>query len=525
MPVDFFQTFDSQTAREKILTDFGIQTDILKIVEDSDLKDSFEPVLLEKKLNREEFLRFAPKLSRFPGIIILESATREYTAGEYLSHVLGYLGKIDQEEYQNKKNQGYLFNDYLGKEGIEFYYERDLRGYDGQQIVEVDSKNRPKKIISEIRPMAGKDIKLTLNLDLQKKLFDRLNKELKTAKVTKAAAVAIDPRDGSILALVSLPSFNNNLFSAGISASEYSNLISSPDQPLFNRVISGVFPPGSSIKPLIGSAALEAGIIKPEQKVNCAGGLVYYGFGGSTWVFPDEYTYGFIDIKRAIAVSCNTFFYVLGGGFPDYKIDGLGVDRIGYYANLFGLGTTSGIDLPGEAAGLVPTIKWKEETKGERWYIGDTYHISIGQGDLTATPLQLANYIAAIASGGKLYQPHLLMETIDNLEQTRVKYESQIIRQNFIKPDNLRIIRDAMRQTVTEGSGRKLADLDVAVAGKTGTAQCAGCGSKTHSWFLSFAPFDQPTIVLAVLIEEAGAGHEHAVPVVRDVYEWYFSSD
>ncbi len=271
-----------------------------------------------------------------------------------------------------------------------------------------------------------------------------------------AAAVAIDPRNGEILAMVNLPSYDNNLFAKGISADDYQKLMSDPDKPMFNRSISGEYPPGSTFKPLVAAAALQEGTITPSTTLDCPAAINI-----GSYSFPDWKTHGLTDVRKAIAESVDIFFYAVGGGWGD--IPALGIDKIQQYADKFGLGRTLGIDIPGEASGLIPNQQWKQDKIGERWYLGDDYHCAIGQGFVTATPLQLANYIAAIANGGTVYQPHFV-DSIKKVDGSVEKIAPVVLNKNFISPANLQVVREGMRQTVTSGTAQPLKDL----AGRSG---------------------------------------------------------
>lgn len=405
--------------------------------------------------------------------------------------------------------------DYFGKTGLEASYEEYLRGINGKQKIEVDSAGNLKKNLGTEDPINGSDLHLGLDAGLQEEIQDVLEKKLLETKTETAAAVAINPRNGEVLALISLPGFDNNLFSQGISAEDYERLISDENKPMFNRAISGGYPPGSTFKPLVAAAALEEKIVTPDTTINCHGGIRIGSYN-----FPDWKTHGVTDIRKAIAESCDVFFYSVGGGWE--SISGLGIDKIKKYADKFGLGRITGVDIPGEASGLVPDKNWKENRFGERWYVGDDFHCAIGQGFVTVTPLQLANYTAAIANGGTVYRPHFV-SYIKKIDGTEEKIEPKIIGRNFISPQNLQIVREGMRQAISSegGSARQLADLKVAVAGKTGTAQF-GSDNKTHGWFVSFAPYDNPEIAMVVLVEGGGEGHSTAVPVTKEIYKWYF---
>ncbi len=264
---------------------------------------------------------------------------------------------------------------------------------------------------------------------------------------------------------------------------------------------------------MVAAAALEEKIISPDTAIDCHGGIRIGSF-----TFPDWKTHGVTDVRKAIAESCDVFFYTVGGGWDN--VGPLGIDRIKKYADMFGLGKILGVDIPGEASGLIPDQAWKQNRLNERWYVGDDYHSAIGQGFDTATPLQMANLAATIANSGKVFQPHLV-RSIKKSDGSEEKIEPKILSQNFINSFNMRVVREGMRQTITSGSARSLGDLPVAVAGKTGTAQFGG-ENKTHGWFISFAPYDNPTIAMAVLMEGGGEGSSTAVPVTKEVLKWYF---
>jgi penicillin-binding protein 2 len=313
--------------------------------------------------------------------------------------------------------------------------------------------------------------------------------------------------------LVNLPSYDNNMFAKGISLDDYKTLITDPDKPMFNRAISGEYPPGSTFKLLVASAALQEGTITPSTTLDCPAAINI-----GSYRFPDWKTHGLTDVRKAIAESVDIFFYAIGGGWNG--ITGIGIDKIKKYADEFGLGRTLGIDIPGEAPGLVPDQAWKQNKLGEHWYVGDDYHCAIGQGFITATPLQIANYTAAVANGGTVYKPHLVTSIKKN-DGTEEKIEPETLNRNFISESNLEVVREGMRQTVISGTAQPLKELPVQVAGKTGTAQFGG-ENKTHGWFTSFAPYDKPQIALAVLVEGGGEGFSTAEPVTKEVYQWYF---
>jgi penicillin-binding protein 2 len=483
------------------------------IIESQD-KKSLNPVLLKENISQDESLIISERQSELPGIYLDKTAIRNYENSVIFSHIIGYDGKITKEEMD--KNKGYQMTDYIGKSGIEKSYESDLKGENGALQVEVDSAGKIIKNLGVINPESGSDLVLNIDEGLQKKIFDSMSAILEKTGSKTGAAAAINPQTGGVMALVSFPNYDNNLFAKGITNDEYKNIIDNKNLPLLNRAVSGEYPPGSTIKPAIAAAALTEKTITPETTVSDSGSISI-----GSWRFGDWKTHGTVNVKKAIAESCDVFFYTVGGGYGN--IQGLGMDRMKKYDNLFGFGNPTGVDLPGESSGLIPSEDWKLEKIKEKWYIGDSYHSAIGQGFVTATPIQLANYTASIANGGILYSPRVVNRTrsIDGKEKI---VEPKIVRSNFIPKSVLDVVREGMRETVVSGTARVLNSLPVEAAGKTGTAQF-GTEDKTHSWFIAFAPFDNPQIAIAVLIEGGGEGNSAALPVAKDALEWYFSQD
>lgn len=490
--------------------------------------EAYQPLFIIDNIKYEAALRLILEKENLPGVIVETKIRREYpytfNNGEEdsslssLSHVLGYTGKISEDSLETFGDD-YSLTDYVGKTGLEYTWEKELRGIRGFKKFEVDALGRSKKIINETAPVAGYNLSLSIDIKLQEQVEIITKEWLDKTNTERAAVVVMDPNNGQILALVSLPAYNNNLFARGISYDEYQLFLEDEDKPLFNRAISGEIPSGSTIKPIIAAAALQENIISEHTSFLSTGGLRI-----GQWFFPDWRAggHGMTNVKKAIAESVNTFFYYIGGGYQDFV--GLGVDRLGKYMRLFGMGEKTGIDLNNEAQGLVPTRERKERLKKEAWYIGDTYHISIGQGDVLVSPLQVANLTAAIANDGILFKPSLVRALLDEDNQVVRLIEPEIIRQGFIDQDNLEIVREGMRQTVTEGSARSLLALPVSSAGKTGTAQWSSL-RENHAWFTAFAPYENPELVITVLVEEGKEGSEVAVPIAKEIMAWYFSTE
>lgn len=474
--------------------------------------EAYQPFFIADNIEYEKAMLLYLKSSQWQGVVLSNKTRRDYDlSSPSLSHILGYTGKISEEELKKAGNE-YSPIDYIGKTGIENFWESELKGTGGKKQIEVDALGREKKIASQIEAEDGRNLVLAVDLGLQKKMEEVIVK----ARVKKGAALAIDPASGEILALASFPFYDNNIFARGVTAKELEEIIGNPNKPLFNKAVSGEYPSGSAIKPVMAAAALEEGVINEHTSFMSIGGIKI-----NEWFFPDWKAggHGATNVRKAIAESVNTFFYYIGGGFGDFK--GLGADRIVKYGKLFGLGQETGIDLIGEASGFLPTKEWKENKKGERWYIGDTYHLAIGQGDLLVTPLQVAAFTAVFANGGSLYRPHLVRQILSSDDKVIKEIKEEPVRKNFISKNNIEIVRQGMRQTVTAGSARSLSDLPVAAAGKTGTAQWS-TKKPPHAWFTGFAPYDNPQIVITVLVEEGGEGSSAAAPIAKEILEWYF---
>ena len=481
---------------------------------------SYDSYLLIEQISYEDALKTMVISSELAGIDVLSEARREYPENNSVAHLLGYTGRIDEQEKEEIDFEYYSMTDWIGKTGIEKYYEEILKGKNGRKQVEVNSLGKELNILANEEPINGKNITLTIDIDLQKKVIEELNSAIENTEATGGSVVALDPRNGEILSLVSLPDYNNNLFINGLSQTEYENIFNNELKPLFFKAISGEYPSGSIIKPIIATAALEEGIINQNTSFISTGGIKI-----NKWFFPDwkQGGHGSTNVTKAIAESVNTFFYIIGGGTEDEKyLNGLGVEKINFWAEKFSLNNKTGIDLPAEADGFLPTMEWKLETKGEKWYIGDTYHLAIGQGDLLVTPLQMATAYAAFANNGTIYIPHLFKSSETTQKENFIEKQIEIYNQNFIKSNNVSIVRQGLRQAVLSGSARKMQQLNVSSAGKTGTAQF-GNEDKSHAWFISFAPYENPEIVLVVFLEKGGEGSKNALPVALNILDWYFT--
>lgn len=476
------------------------------------------PVTVSGTLTHTQAVLASIESARTPGISLETGMRREYLASADapgLSHVLGFEGRVTQADLDAKGGETLIPTDFVGKTGLERSYEETLRGDYGKRRIEVDAMGRQKKVITEEAGRPGKNLVLAIDLDLQKAAEKALRDGLKTAGRTRGSVIVMHPKTGEILALVSEPAFDNNLFAKGISTEEYRVLADNPDNPLFPRAISASLPSGSTFKMVVGAAAIQEKVATTRTTFLSTGGIAV-----DKWYFPDWKAggHGLTDLTKALAESVNTYFYMVGGGKDDFT--GLGVARIADYARKFGFGSALGIDLPGEGAGFIPSKEWKESTKGERWYVGDTYHLAIGQGDLLVTPLQIAAATAVIANGGSLVRPHVV-NAVTADDGTRVLKETEVLNPQVVDADAVAAVRRGMRAAVTMGSARSLSLLPVAAAAKTGTAQWHS-NKKPHAWFTSFAPYENPELVVTVDIEEGGEGSAVAAPVARAILESWF---
>ncbi|KKQ92258.1 MAG: Peptidoglycan glycosyltransferase [Candidatus Azambacteria bacterium GW2011_GWA2_39_10] len=480
-------------------------------------KNSTEPALFKSNLDRETLMSLETNSAILPAIFINKETRRDYNGGGYFSHIIGYVGKVTGGDLKTDSYYGAL--DFIGKDGLEAQYEKELRGSPGKIAVSVNSENTILKTLIAKEAAPGNNLILSIDGDLQKFLTNALNDKIIQTNSTGAAAVVLNVKSGEIIALVSLPSFDFN-------SQTYGEIIKDKNKPLFNRAIGGFYPAGSTIKPFVASAALAENIIDPNFKIDDTLGYIKIENQydpNIVYTYRDWKAHGFVDMRRAIAVSANVYFYIIGGGYKNIKV--LGIDRIKKYLNIFGFGSDLGIDLPGESSGLIPDPAWKKSVKNEGWFTGDTYNVSIGQGDTIITPLQLASAIGAVANGGTLWKPKLVLKITDHRNNSIREFKPESIRANIVDESKLKVVREGLRKAVTEGSAYLLNDLPIKVAGKTGTAQITNTFRKTNAWFTGFAPYDNPEIALAIIVEGAGEGSTAAVPVAKEVFYWYYNKN
>lgn len=502
----------------------------LKVIAGRNSNDPFRPVVVRDGLSEQETFAVRERQAEWPGVQVVVEPVRRYPYGPLVSHLLGYVGRIDAEEYGRFREFGYQVDDRVGKTGVEYTYEADLRGVPGILQAEVDAMGRVVRTLGRRDPTPGHSLVLSLDLDLQRKVTEILQQ---AAGPYQAVAVVMNVHTGEILALVSLPSYDNNIFSGKVDEKALQTLLDDPRKPLVNHAIAERYAPGSTFKQVTASAALQEGVATPSTTITSYGYIsVPNQYDPSiTYIFRDWAALGTLDFYGGLAMSSDVYFYYLSGGYYQNGVEvfrGLGPERLAAYARAFGLGSPTGIDLPGESPGLVPDPSWKEATLGEPWVLGETYNFGIGQGYLAVTPIQMARVTAAIANGGQVLRPHLLREVLDSEGRIIRRYDPVVDHVLPVDPANLAVVREAMRQAVVWGTAKTGAVANVAVAGKTGTAEFgerfADGSYLTHGWYTGFAPYEAPEISIAVFLERGG-GAVDAGPVAAKILDYYFNRD
>lgn len=480
----------------------------------------FQSIPLRFDLSEREVARFAVNRHLFQGVDVKPYLARHYPYGELLTHVLGYVGRLDADDLEQVEQANYRGTTHIGKTGIERYYEHALHGFSGYERVETNSRGRVLQVLERENPVAGNDLVLSIDVAVQQAAWDTLGDRA-------GAVVAVDPRDGSVIAMVSKPSYDGNAFVSGISTSDYQAILEAPNRPLFNRAISGGYEPGSTLKPFIGLAGLERDIIQRDTRVFSSGEFRLQGHDRPFRDWRKE-GHGWVDMQGALEQSVNTYFY-------DLALK-LGIDVIHDYLDRFGFGRPTGIDLPGEGSGLLPSRDWKRGRYGQPWYPGETVITGIGQGFNVVTPVQLANALAAMVNGGAVRAPRLLFAEKPPGGDAAELIEAPVVARVPIEdPRDWQEVLEGMRRVVNgvRGTARSVAlDAPYVIAGKTGTAQVYGLAAgeeyeesevaehlRHHALFIAFAPYDDPRIAVAVVVDHGGAGSARAAPVARAVLD------
>lgn len=472
-------------------------------------------IVLEDNLDRDKAISLELKLNGLAGTEIVESPNRSYASLASLGQIVGYIGKATPEDLKN--NPKLYETASVGRAGLEKSYDAVLQGQPGSETLEVDSLGRTLRSVGTRPAQPGQSLILSLDSLIQQQTGDSLKAEIEKNGAISGAAVMLDVKTGDVIAMVSFPDFDSNLFSVNIDPAQRQAVLNDSRSPLLNRAIAGQYPSGSTIKPTVAVGALDEGVINANTKLDTTEGKIVIG----EWTFPDSEVHGVVDVRQAIAESNNIFFYALGAGYKN--IAGLGAEKLINHLEKFGFGQPTGIDIPGEAGGLLPDPTWKKKIKKESWYIGDTYHLAIGQGDFLITPLQMARSTATIANGGLLFKPKLVKSIVTPTNKVVKEISAQVTDSQVAKASSLQIVREGMRRTVESGSAKSFSLLGVKVAAKTGTAQFNVSKDRTHSWFTAFAPYDDPQIAVAVIVEGAGEGWRVAAPVAKNMIEKYFN--
>jgi len=472
----------------------------------------FEPKVLLADVSREELARIRVNSYRLPGVTVNVVPTRLYPFEGIGAQLYGYPREIMKAQLVSLKSEGYAMGDLIGQTGLEKEWEKYLRGQNGFVRVEVDAMGNRKKELGIYESKPGNDLYLTIDLDLQQAAQQALGEH-------KGAVVAIDPNSGEILAMVSAPSFDANIFSGEMQPQEWRDVSQNKARPLKNRTISDTYPPGSTFKVPTTLAGLAEGKITPNTVLNCPG---YYFFAGRRYHCHKRTGHGPVNLLKALTVSCNSFYFQLG--------EMLGVDTIHRYATMLGLGKPTGIDLLGESSGLIPSSEWKIKTYGEKWYPGETLSVAIGQGYVNVTPIQMATAFATIANDGKLFRPYVVKRIVDRQNGGEQVFNPDLLSQLSVPTKYFEQVKELLLNVVEskEGTGQRAKIEGIKVGGKTGTAQVSALGRgvsdafQDHAWFVAFAPVDNPQIAVATIVENAGHGGVAAAPVVRQVMEKFF---
>lgn len=493
-----------------------------KLIEES---KSFESLPIRTKLSDEEVARFTAQRFRFPGVEVQARLFRQYPLGDVASHVIGYIGRINQADArkidESDDSANYKGTNYIGKEGLEKSYEKLLHGVTGFEEVEVSAGGRPVRTLSRNPPSSGKNLILSVDIELQKVIEEAFGDR-------RGAMVAIEPETGDVLAFVSMPNYDPNLFVEGIDQQSWDELMNSDDIPLLNRPLTGAYPPGSTYKPFMALAALELNKRTPSQGISDPGFFVY---GNHTFRDDKPGGHGYVDMFRAVAHSCDTYFYQLAND--------MGVDAIHDFMKPFGMGQKTGIDLEHERVGVLPSSAWKKATykskAQQRWVSGDTISLGIGQGQNTFTPLQMAHATANLVNNGIVMKPHLVKSIEDPKDKSRILTVPTESYRIPLKQENIDFIKNAMLGVTKEGTGfRAFRTAPYDSGGKTGTAQVIAIKKnekydakkiaerhRDHAWYIAYAPADKPKIAIAIIVENGGFGGEAGAPIVRRAFDYY----
>ena len=481
----------------------------------SDIKDKiaahsgFNPIRIKTDVTPDIVSIIEEQKSQYPGVVIEVTPIRDYILKQEGAHTFGYVSEINDTELEKMKDEGYKSGDIIGKFGIEKIYDKELRGENGGQQVEVDVSGKPVQILGRKEPVPGDDLELTIDIKLQQAAEKAVDEQLTQIGAHAAAAVVMNPQTGEVLALVSRPAFDPNLFAHGISSKDWAVLNNNPFHPMDDKAITGEYPPGSTFKIVTGTAALTEGKVSPEEKILDT---------GHHWIIPkgnsEGEALGWINFKEALAHSDNVYFYEMGNR--------LGIDNLEKYARMFGLGARTGIDLPYEADGLVANRRYKEKNfEDGEWYLSETFDAAIGQGFNLVTPLQAAMVMGEIAADGKRYKPHVVSRIQTQNGEVVKDFQPELLSTLEVPESVIKLVQEGLHDVTKFGTAAStFRGFPVDIAGKTGTAE--NSQGRDHGWFVAYGPFDNPNIVVAVIVEQGGFGAQSAVPIGREILEAAF---
>lgn len=469
----------------------------------------FNPIRIKTDVTPDIVSIIEEQKSQYPGVVIEVTPIRDYILKQEGAHTFGYVSEINDTELEKMKDEGYKSGDIIGKFGLEKVYDKELRGENGGQQVEVDVSGKPVQILGRKEPVPGDDLELTIDINLQQAAEKAVDEQLTQIGAHAAAAVVMNPQTGEILAMVSRPAFDPNLFAHGISSKDWNQLNNNPYHPMDNKTITGEYPPGSTFKIVTGTAALTEGVVTPDEQIFDS---------GHHWIIPkgnaDGEALGWLNFRTALAHSDNVYFYEMGNR--------LGIDRLEKYARMFGLGAKTGIYLPYEATGLVANRRYKEKNFDDgEWYLSETFDAAIGQGFNLVTPLQAAMVMGEIAADGKRYKPHVVNRIIAPDGSVVKDFQPELLSQLDVPEEDIKLVQDGLHDVTKYGTAASsFRGFTVDIAGKTGTAE--NSQGRDHGWFVAYGPFDNPNIVVAVIVENGGYGSQSAVPIGRKILEAAF---
>lgn len=482
-----------------------LQVPVEKIHEKLNAHSGFDPIRIKTDVTPEIMAVIEEQKNLYSGVIIEVQPLRNYILKQEGAHTFGYVSEISDEELERRKDEGYKSGDIIGKFGLEKVYDKEIRGEDGGEQVEVDVAGKPVQILGRKEPVPGADLYLTIDKDLQTAAEHAVDEQLSKIGAHAAAAVVMNPQTGEVLAMVSRPAFDPNLFTGGISTKNWDAINNNPYHPMDNKAITGEYPPGSTFKIVTGTAALAADKVSPDELIMDA---------GTHWIIPKGNAggevLGLINFKEALAHSDNVYFYEMGNR--------LGIDLLEKYARMFGLGKTTGIDLPYESDGLVANRAYKQKVFEEEWYLSETFDAAIGQGFNLVTPLQAAMVMGEIAAGGKRYKPHVVKRIATQDGVTIRDFQPVLLSQLDVPDWVIELVQSSLKDVTKYGTAASaFSGFPIDIAGKTGTAE--NPHGRDHGWFVAYGPFDNPTVVVAVIVEQGGYGSTSAVPIGRMILE------